>query len=98
MKIVNLKKFMRSIIIILLLFVGISLLIAKSAYSYGEKQYKIIYISKGDTLWSIANVESKLNSYYKNKDIRFIVNDIIKENNLPDSNLKINQKLEIPTA
>ena len=97
MKIVNLKKFIRSIIIILLVIIGLSLVISKSIYSYGEKQYKTICVSSGDTLWNIASSESNLNGYYKNKDVRYIINDIIKENNLSTSNLAINQKLKIPT-
>ena len=97
MKIVNLKKFIRSIIIILLVIIGLSLLISKSTYSHGEKQYKTICVSSGDTLWNIASSESNLNGYYKNRDVRYIINDIIKENNLVSSNLAINQKLKIPT-
>lgn len=96
MKIVNFKKFIRSIIIILLVIIGLSLLVSKSAYSHGEKQYKTVCVSNGDTLWNIASSESSLNGYYKNKDIRYIINDIIKENNLTSSNLSINQKLVIP--
>ena len=43
MKIVNIKKFIRSIAIVLLIIIGLSLIISKSAYSRGEKQYKTIY-------------------------------------------------------
>lgn len=96
MKIVNLKKFIRSIIIILLVIIGLSLLISKSTYSHGEKQYKTVYISKGDTIWSIAKNNQESNDYYKGKDIRYIMNDISKINNIEKSNLKIDQKLLVP--
>ena len=96
MKIVNLKKFIRSIIIILLVIIGLSLLISKSTYSHGEKQYKTVYVSKGDTIWSIAKNNQESNDYYKGKDIRYIMNDISKINNIEKSNLKIDQKLLVP--
>lgn len=97
MKIKNIKKFIRSIILILAIIFGISLLISKVTYSHGEKQYKTIFVSQGDTLWTIATSEARNNAYYKNKDVRFIINDILRENNLNNSNININQKLEIPT-
>ena len=96
MKIVNLKKFIRSIIIILLVIIGLSLVISKSTYSHGEKQYKTVYVSKGDTIWSIAKNNQESNDYYKGKDIRYIMNDISKINNIEKSNLKIDQKLLVP--
>ena len=97
MKIKNIKKFIRSILIILGIIFAISLTISKATYSHGEKQYKTIYVSEGDTLWTIATLESKNNAYYKDKDVRFIINDILKENNLNNSNINVNQELEIPT-
>lgn len=97
MKIVDVKKFLRSIIIVLLIIIGISLIISKATYSHKEKQYKNICVSSGDTLWEIASLESKTNTYYKNKDIRYIINDIIKENNLENSNINIGDELVIPT-
>ena len=82
MKIVSIKKFIRSITIVLLIIVGLSLIISKSSYSRGEKQYKTIYVSKGDTLWSIAKSNQDSNEYYKGKDIRYIMNDITQINNI----------------
>ena len=75
---------------------GLSLIISKSSYSRGEKQYKTIYVSKGDTLWSIAKSNQDSNEYYKGKDIRYIMNDITQINNIESSNLKIDQKLKVP--
>lgn len=96
MKIVSIKKFIRSITIVLLIIVGLSLIISKSSYSRGEKKYKTIYVSKGDTLWSIAKSNQDSNEYYKGKDIRYIMNDITQINNIESSNLKIDQELKVP--
>ncbi len=97
MKIKNMVKFIRSIVIILLIIGFSSLIITKSIFSHAEKEYKTIYVESGDTLWNIAKEESKTNNYYKNKDIRFIVDDITKENNLSSNFLMINQTLKIPS-
>ena len=96
MKIVNGKKFVRSILLILGILFVLSLVISKSTLSYKELEYKTIYVSEGDTLWNIAVAESKTNEYYKNKDIRDIINNIAKANKLSNSNIQANQKLVIP--
>lgn len=96
MKIVNVKKFIRSILIILGIILCLTLFISKSTLSHKEIEYKIIYVSEGDTLWNIAKSNQLSNKYYKNKDIRYIINDLIKINNLSNSNLKVNQELVIP--
>jgi len=96
MRIKNIKKFVRSILIILGIILALSLIIAKASYSHGEKQYKSIYVSEGDTLWNIAKDNQKNNEYYKDKDIRYIINDLIKINNLNNSNINVNQELLIP--
>lgn len=94
-KIVNKKKFIRSLIVlaglIILLLLGVN-----NTYSKTEISYKENYILKGDTLWSIAEHEIDTNEYYKNKDVRDIVYEIKKINNLEDGNLTIGQKIIIP--
>ena len=96
MKIVNIKKFLRMIIIIIGLVVSISLYLTNNSYSNGEIKEKSIYVSSGDTLWSIASYEKENNSYYENKDIREIIYDIKQINNLQSvSNLKVGQKLKL---
>lgn len=96
MRIKNVKKIVRSILIILGIILALSLIIAKASYSHGEKQYKSIYVSQGDTLWNIAKDNQKNNVYYKDKDVRYIINDLMKINNLSNSNIQINQELLIP--
>lgn len=98
MRITNIKKFIRSIIIITGFILIISLLLSKITFSYKKIEYKTICVSEGDTLWSIAKSNQENNNYYKNKDIRYIVNDLLKINNLKNSNINVNQKLLIPYA
>lgn len=97
LKIVDMRKFIRSLAIVMLsilflLFTGLS-----NTYSKGEVRYKEQYIYQGDTLWSIAQQEAKQNKYYENEDIRIIVNEIRTINNMDNSNLKVGQKIKIPT-
>lgn len=97
MKIVNTKKFIRSLILILLISFILSFILVKSTFSYTNVEYKTLYIKNGDTLWSIAN-SLQSTDYYRGKDIRFIISDIKEINNLKNSNISINQKLKIPIA
>lgn len=96
MKIVNTNKFIRSILLILGIIFIISLIASKSSFSYKITEYKTICVSSGDTLWSIANLQSKTNNYYKGKDIRFIINDLMEINDLSNSDIYANQKLKVP--
>lgn len=96
MKIKNVKKFVRSILIILGIILSISLLISKASLSYKETEYKTISVSAGDTLWEIASYNQSSNNYYENKDIRYIINDIMRINNLENSSLTVDQELLIP--
>jgi len=96
LKIVNFKKFVRSILIILGIIFLINLFISNNSLSHGEADYKTIYVANGDTLWSIAKSEKEINSYYENKEIRDIVNSIKTVNKLSNSDLSINQELVIP--
>ena len=67
------------------------------SFSHTDVKYKEIAISSGDTLWSIAKYERINNEYFENNDIRDIVDEIKYLNNLSASNLKIGDKLTIPT-
>ncbi len=96
-KIVNVKRFIIGNTILLLLIVMIVSSIFNIAYSYNNIKYKTVYVTQGDTLWKIAEVEQKNNSYYKDKDIRDIVYDIKNTNSLNVSNLTVGQELKIPT-
>jgi len=97
MKIVNIKKFISNILLILGIIVLGSFCISNVSCSHGETEYKTIYVSSGDTLWSIAKTEVSDNEYYSGKDIRNVVDEISYINNLCQSNLKIGTELKIPT-
>lgn len=97
MVIKNKKKFIRAILLILTITLGILFLISTSAFSHQELKYKNIAIVEGDTLWDIAENERQNNSYYKGQDIRDIIENIKLINNLKTSNLKSGQTLEIAT-
>lgn len=97
MKIVNTKKFIRSLTLIFLVVLILPFTIVKTSFSYTKTEYKILYVKSGDTLWSIAN-NLQCTNYYKGKDIRYIIEDLKEINNLDSSNIGINQELKIPTA
>ena len=97
MKIVNISKFVRSLILILGIAITISLFSMNTiSLSHQEVQYKEIYASTGDTLWSLAKQEAENNLYYENKDIRYVIKDIQKINDLTNSSITTGQKLKIP--
>ena len=97
MKIVNKKKFIRSMMMLIGLVILIVLgLITTTTYSKTEIGYKEDYVLKGDTLWSIAEQEVNQNEYYKNKDIREVMYEIRQLNHITNDNLEIGQKIIIP--
>lgn len=96
MKIVNVKKFIRTISILVILIL-IIILFSNKTYSKVDTKYKEESIILGDTLWSISQEESKNNKYFENKDIREIVSEIKRINKLDNLDLKEGQRLVIPT-
>lgn len=96
MKIKNIKKFIKGILIILSIIFVLSLIIAKSTLSYTTKEHKTIYIKSGDTLWSIALDLQENDSYYTGKNIKYIIEDLKQINNLNTSAVYENQELQIP--
>ncbi len=94
-KIINQKKFIRSIIILLVILL-LALLGIKKTYSKTEITYREDYIVKGDTLWSIAEKEIEKNDYYKNKDIREVMYELKELNQIKNGDLTIGQKIRIP--
>ena len=95
MKIVNKRKFIRSNVILMIL-VGTIIIFATNAYSNVETKYKEEYTYAGDTLWSIAKEELENNKYFEGKDIRYVVDELKKVNNLSSSNLSEGDKIKIP--
>ena len=97
MRIVNKKKFIRSTSITIGLIIFIIMILSNISFSHTDIKYIEIAISSGDTLWDIARYERTNNEYFKNDDIRDIVDEIKYLNNLSSSNLNIGDKLSIPT-
>lgn len=96
MKIVDKRKFIRSLIVIGGIILLISFIFANKTFSHSETSYKKIYVSSGDTLWNIAQQQKNTNLYFEDKDIRSIIDEIKYTNNLNTSNLEIGQELNIP--
>lgn len=96
MRIVNKTKFIRSNVILAILISSI-VIFATNAYSNVETKYKEEYVCAGDTLWSIAQEELENNKYFEGKDIRYVVNELKKVNNLASANLNEGDKLKIPS-
>ena len=96
-KIVNIKKFISSILLSLGILIALSFIVNNSIFSHVDIKYKTLYVAYGDTLWSIAKEEQKNNEYFEGKDIREIISNLKYINNLETSNLKTGEKLQIPT-
>ena len=87
----------KSILLVVLAIIALNSLFSGSkSYSKVEVEYKSEYASYGDTLWSIAERESKNNKYYQDKDVREIIYDLKKINNMSNSNLNEGQEIQIP--
>ena len=96
MRIVNKKKFVRMVILMIGVIAFSLVSFCNISFSKGEVKTKTIYVSSGDTLWTIASEEQENNLYYEDKDIRDIVYQIKKINNIENSaNLIEGQKLII---
>ena len=97
MKIINKRKFIRSLSVTITLIIFIILLSINTSFSHTETTYKKISIMSGDSLWSIAKFEKNNNIYFENRDIRDIIDEIKYINHLNTSELNIGDQLTIPT-
>ncbi|MCI9015925.1 MAG: LysM peptidoglycan-binding domain-containing protein [Clostridia bacterium] len=87
MKSKNIRRFITSILILAIIIFAI---FRKPNDSNTFYQIETIYISKGDTLWSIAE-QYKL----RNQDIRDYIYEIRQLNNMQSVELHIDQELQI---
>lgn len=94
-RITNFNRFMRSTILIAMTII-LLILLSNNAFSHEETKYKTIYVSSGDTIWSIAKDEIKENDFFKNNTTREVVYQIQNINQLSSSNIYIGQELIIP--
>ena len=95
MKIVNKGKFIKTNLI-LIIIVGAIIGFTTNTYSKVETKYKEEYVYSGYTLWSIAQNELENNKYFEGKDIRHVIEELKKVNNLSNSNLTEGDKIRIP--
>jgi LysM repeat protein len=88
MRIVNLPRFIISMIIIVCILSFITSMLTTKVFSATPIQYENIVVSEGDTLWSIANnIGGNVN---KN------IYEIKRINRLESSMIYIGQELQIP--
>ena len=89
---INYFKMIRSIIILVILIytlvLGIQNAIAKNKRNNIEVSYTTYHVSKGETLWSIAEQQDY------DGDIREVVYKIRQDNNI-DGNLSIGQEIQL---
>ena len=57
MEIVNMKKFIRSLILIFGVLFLITFIFVNKSFSHSNTTYKKICVSSGDTLWTISKAE-----------------------------------------
>lgn len=67
-----------------------SLIYTASAFGYKQSQYKCVAVNSGDTLWSIAE------DYGNNSNIRELIYNIKKVNNIDSSMLYARTAILIP--
>jgi hypothetical protein len=89
-KLKNKKRFFT--LIFLLFAVMITFIFADITYGYKEKEYKMVEIKCGDTLWDIAD------RYRGDTEIRKFLYEIKKVNSLDTSNIYTGDTLKIPVA
>lgn len=96
MKIVNKSKFVRMMFTCVGIILFLIMFVSNVSFSKGEIKEKNIYVTSGDTLWTIAREQQKSNNYYADKEIRQIVYEIRKLNKIEnDSFLEVGQKLVV---
>ena len=95
LKIVNRKKFIKSIALMLGILFIIIFIVSNKSLSHAELKYSCIFVTQGDTLWSIAEEQQCNNPYYNGKDVRYIIASIKNLNNLTNSYLMEGQELII---
>jgi len=96
MRIKNMKKFKRAIFIVVFFTILGIILLSNQTLSHGEIKTKTISISRGDTLWTIAQKEINDNNFFEDKSISEIIYNIKTINNLENSYIYEGQKLIIP--
>ena len=95
-KIVNKNKFVKSIVNLILFILIMIWLLSNKTYSNNEGKYKTEYVTKGETLWQIAQEEIKENQYFQNQGVRNVILEIKELNNMDTSDLSEGMQIKIP--
>ena len=95
MKIVNKTKFFRTTFILLVAISIVLIVCSNKSYSNSNENYKTEIVLNGESLWSIAESEIEKNKYFENKDIRDVILELKKINNLEKSDLREGMNLKI---
>ena len=89
-----------NIVQMILLAMGISgaipVFVVYSIMFYGGKKLCDKYVGQKQSKYEMLENKKKSDEYYKNKDIRYIISDLIRINKLNTSILIVNQELKIP--
>ena len=97
LRIVNKKKFIKTNVVIIMLFILFVFSFISRTSSNTSISYKIDYVSQGETLWDIAVREAEKNKYYEGTDIRDIVYNLREINHLESANVSEGEELKIPS-
>jgi LysM repeat protein len=91
-KVKDIKKFKRFmfISILLLSMITFTSILTLNAYSKDIPQFDYVSVQHGDTLWSIAK------DYASNKDIREVIYEISKLNNIHNATIHPGDIIKIP--
>ncbi|MBN2853631.1 MAG: LysM peptidoglycan-binding domain-containing protein [Clostridia bacterium] len=88
----NKKRFLIAIFLVLSVIISTTLLVTKRPEGKGDIEFEQVVIHHGDTLWDIA-VEKTDGTM----DIRKVVYEIKKFNNLETADLYVGQVVKIPS-
>ncbi len=91
-RVININRFKRFMFLTVLLIsmITFSSILTFNAYSKDIPQFDYIRVQQGDTLWSIAK------DYAGNKDIREVVYEISKLNNIHNAPIHPGDIIKIP--
>ncbi len=91
-RVTDINKFKRFMFLTILLISMISFtsILTLNAYSKDIPQFDYVSVQQGDTLWSIAS------DYADNKDIREVIYEISKINNIHNNSIHPGDIIKIP--
>lgn len=92
------KEFLVEVIgclIVGIIFYGFLVSIFTPKHGNKEYTYKEVTILPGDRMWDIAEIELENNPYYEGEDIRQIIYEISKDNEIEAGNIKPNQIIKV---